>query len=699
MNVLYPPRAQCVYLIRPANERVCEFELDLVQFQLEENSERSKKPPSTSQDYYPSLPRSQCKKDFLQLPDRTRICGRMNFRRIFNFPKYHDRTAMLYFSSDDSIEDRGFDIIIRQLPNSCLNANNNVGVGTSSFNNSSAGLNQNVYVINNPSINDDPNLRFFPPTPVYTYHNQTGLQPRYNPHQQGNKGITTFVNYNVNPPWFKSQQPGVVWNDPRNVDSTGTIPLYYQNGSLATRVPPLKPVDMISILKSKNQNYDPFGTKTSNKILPFGSRLTSAVASERSFNHNNEVQFIPRSINSNPAIAIGTAQPIITTNTIDHHSNQLLQLQPLYSCDQVLSRTVEYIRSPNFPAHYPPVSRCIYTLLKSDNSVCQVQLQLLTFDLEYTPDCRSDYFQIETTGERLCGRIFNSGPKTNNQKLDYPQSTVRIINYYGHSRDLRLIFNSDRQNTASGFEIRIEQLPNSCDGAGGPTNGSGINNNNGSLMSIASISNIVSAKAFSQQELASTSLSNIRNQPSSTISQFITTTTMSTTVNNNEQFLIPQALVTPSRFNGRSNRSAALFQPQSSSLLNNEVVPLTTRICRSTGLTEDYFESDNFPSAYPVNTDCLYKIFRSNRNVCRIEVEFLHFDVGNEITASSSSPTTRNKDDFINENLLLSSSLQQTSSSSLSTTSCPNDYLEIDHVKKTKFILNLLLNLLFIYYY
>ena len=70
-------------------------------------------------------------------------------------------------------------------------------------------------------------------------------------------------------------------------------------------------------------------------------------------------------------------------------------------------------------------------------------------DLEYTTGCKSDYFLLETTGEKICGHL--SQPET------------RTINFFGHSRDLRLIFNSDRQLTAPGFEVRIEQIPNSCD--------------------------------------------------------------------------------------------------------------------------------------------------------------------------------------------------------------------------------------------
>jgi hypothetical protein len=87
----------------------------------------------------------------------------------------------------------------------------------------------------------------------------------------------------------------------------------------------------------------------------------------------------------------------------------------------------------------------------------------------------------------------------------------------------------------------------------------------------------------------------------------------------------------------------------------------TARICRTTAAIETYFESDNYPNPYPTNADCSYKIFRANRHICRVEIELVEFDVGNEIYDSAAA-----------------------TSNSLGLapvpTTCPNDYLEIDQV-------------------
>ena len=125
------------------------------------------------------------------------------------------------------------------------------------------GNNQNVYV-------NDPNLRYNP-TPIYTYHNSTGYEP-YNPNRYPQPQPPVFTQFGgsgggqpktlgtkktsssfgpLGPSY--SLVPNIL-NDPRNVDSSGTIPLFYANGSLATRIPPLKPVDMITFLK-KGKTY------------------------------------------------------------------------------------------------------------------------------------------------------------------------------------------------------------------------------------------------------------------------------------------------------------------------------------------------------------------------------------------------------------------------------------------------------------
>lgn len=408
----YGKRQQCVYFVQPMDDKTCEFELDLVQFNLEQ----------------PNNPQENCRKDYLQLPDRKRICGHHKFRRIFQFPKYHDRTSMFYFHSDDQIEDRGYEIVIRQVPNSCDNYNYNTS-GQFPTTGPPQSWNTNVYVPAN-----DPNIPagYVPPTPVFTYDNNTGgLQPYQPPLRPGSSiypngpnvikmgsgefGRKNLMPSNVNVPgyptpppyWMNTNIPNNL-NDPRNVDSSGTIPLFYANGTLATRIPPMKPVDMIPYLKKgktfvqKDNVGRSFTIHTPqdinavsfNRIPPSSS--SNFQPDEPEFQSSARIQRLPkmnerfRSFDQIPAAAAA----IDTMNVM-----------PAYNCDQTITRPVEYIRSPNFPNNYPVVTRCIYSILKSDTNVCQIHLHLLSLDLEYTTGCRNDYLHIEPTGERLCGRF------------------------------------------------------------------------------------------------------------------------------------------------------------------------------------------------------------------------------------------------------------------------------------------------------
>ncbi|OTF84230.1 CUB domain containing protein, partial [Euroglyphus maynei] len=653
----YGKRQQCVYFIQPMDDKTCEFELDLVQFNLEQ----------------PNNPQEDCRKDYLQLPDRKRICGHHKFRRIFQFPKYHDHTSMFYFHSDDQIEDRGYEIVVRQLPNSCVNYNYNTS------GQQPQPWQTNVYVPSN-----DPNIPagYVPPTPVFTYDNNTGgLQPyqpplrpgstafpnviKMGPSEFGRKNVLpSVVGYSPTPPpyWMNTNIPPNNLNDPRNVDSSGTIPLFYANGTLATRIPPMKPVDMIPFLK-KGKTFvqkDTVGRSfvihtpqdinavTFNRIP--SSSLSNNQPDEPEFQSSARIQQSPKLERFRSFDQISAAAAAIDT----------MNIMPVYNCDQTITRPVEYIRSPNFPNNYPVVTRCIYSILKSDTSVCQILLHLLSLDLEYTTGCRNDYLHIESTGEKLCGR--------------FSQPEVRVINYYGYSRDIRLIFNSDREITSSGFEVRIEQIPNSCN----EQQQSNVTTLNAMVMAIG--------RQFQQQQQQRQQQQLQQNHQPSTL---LTTLPLMTAVTSSplpttplERFNSDQPMLFAS-----SVRPPQTIEPQALTNLNQTTTTLipgmtlpNRRICKTTTAMETYFESDNFPLEYPSNLDCTYKIFRSNRNVCRLEIDFDEFNVGDENyfgPGSNNQQSTVRFDEYLNDNIAERRERQR----NRPVGECLNDFVEIDGIR------------------
>ncbi|CAG2110476.1 unnamed protein product [Medioppia subpectinata] len=142
-----------------------------------------------------------------------------------------------------------------------------------------------------------------------------------------------------------------------------------------------------------------------------------------------------------PSFITSTPTPYLTTSYTTVNNTY-------YTCDEIISSEIHVITSPNYPQNYPAITRCVYTFLKSMANVCQMRIKILDMDLEHTRHCVSDYLVIESTGERFCGQFL--------------QQEDKIINFPSFSRELRLIFNSDRQTTRTGFRLRAEQIPDSC---------------------------------------------------------------------------------------------------------------------------------------------------------------------------------------------------------------------------------------------
>lgn len=73
-------------------------------------------------------------------------------------------------------------------------------------------------------------------------------------------------------------------------------------------------------------------------------------------------------------------------------------------CDQTISDNDARITSPGYPGRFGPNYRCIYTVFRPDPSVCQLELDFLSFSLgRHNPSgCTSGAF-LELPGRtRLC---------------------------------------------------------------------------------------------------------------------------------------------------------------------------------------------------------------------------------------------------------------------------------------------------------
>lgn len=180
---------------------------------------------------------------------------------------------------------------------------------------------------------------------------------------------------------------------------------------------------------------------------------------------------------------------------------------------------------------------------------------------------------------------------------------------------MRLIFNSDRQTTGSGFEIRIEQLSNSCDET--------LQHND----------TVFARPSFYDPLLP------------------VTKMPMDTTPF--ERLQVESSPISAEALTNTNNSDIEKIAT---------MIPSTDRICRTTSIMESYLESENFPLEYPSNIDCLFKVFRANKNVCRLEIDFDEFNVGNENTFG------------INKSIIHKNEFRPVGD-------CPNDFLMIDGVR------------------
>ncbi|KAL3214636.1 hypothetical protein MRX96_034800 [Rhipicephalus microplus] len=93
----YPPNQYCLYRVWRADSSVCLLELDVRDFELNQRD---------------------CFRDYLDLPDGTQFCGQVSGTKLLEFTPGSE-TLRLKFVSDAYGSGKGFNVFLRQRPNSC----------------------------------------------------------------------------------------------------------------------------------------------------------------------------------------------------------------------------------------------------------------------------------------------------------------------------------------------------------------------------------------------------------------------------------------------------------------------------------------------------------------------------------------------------------------------------------------------------
>ncbi|XP_067139271.1 LOW QUALITY PROTEIN: cubilin-like [Centruroides vittatus] len=108
-------------------------------------------------------------------------------------------------------------------------------------------------------------------------------------------------------------------------------------------------------------------------------------------------------------------------------------------CDEEFTEAEFDLNSPNYPEEYATNLNCLYTIKRSNTSICRLEMMILSFDVESSSGCEYDYLEID--GERLCGTLEN---------------VTRTYSFRDFQKTLR--FKTDSATTRSGFKIRLKQI-------------------------------------------------------------------------------------------------------------------------------------------------------------------------------------------------------------------------------------------------
>lgn len=434
---IYGPNMRCRYTLLRLNSGVCRVQISFKRFNLENSY--------------------GCRKDYLELPDRSRLCGRYTGTRTYDFKQDF---LNLYFISDRFRADSGFEIEVRQLQNSCLNPVAQRGCDRT--------VSRDIEIIRSPEYPSD-----YPPGSycVYTVRRsrpgicqvrldmidfdvEDGLDctadsltfenngERLCGFRSGSSKVLPFPreadelrmvftsDITTNRKGFEikvTQEAGGCFRaplSPGSVPSSSSQPtqgtcgrLHYSSGVLESpRHPFAYPPNLdchywihraspsVCRAQLRFSRFDvgsPLGGVCTSDYLDIqGTRYCG-----RRDGQTLIVDF-PEGKNS--------LELILHSDSVSEKSGfhlDVTQLSsgcirpplPAESCDQTVRRESFQLMSPGFrQGGYPPSTHCVYTVKKHDFRVCALQVKMEAFDLEQDSGCSKDYLQFNNL--RFCGK-------------------------------------------------------------------------------------------------------------------------------------------------------------------------------------------------------------------------------------------------------------------------------------------------------
>ncbi|XP_064458407.1 cubilin-like isoform X3 [Ornithodoros turicata] len=347
----YGPNQRCRYTVVRLNPFVCRVEFTFKRFNLETSY--------------------GCRKDYVELPDRSRLCGRYTGTKVFEF----NQDAMnLYFVSDSYVANSGFEIEVHQLINSCLEraptrpSNSVLPYGTCGRLRSAAGR------LDSPRY-----PAFYPPNLDCNY-------------------------------WIHKSSPEVC-----------RAQLYFTRFDLGTYLGGRCPFDFLDIQGTKY-----CGRRDGQALIVDFPYKRDTIVLRLHTDHTSQKSGFRIQVRQMTTGCARSLQP---------------QSSPRVSCNQVFTTEEFQIVSLGFRrGGYLPNTDCAYVIKKSDFRVCALEIKIDAFDLEDDADCDKDYLQFNEV--KLCGK--------------QAYGATRTIEFLDD--ELKVHFHSNPTINGAGFFVSAKQV-------------------------------------------------------------------------------------------------------------------------------------------------------------------------------------------------------------------------------------------------
>ncbi|GIX97872.1 cubilin [Caerostris extrusa] len=399
----YESGLRCHYKIRRPDPSTCTVELDFRLFDV-----------ATS---------AGCSEDYLQLPDNSRLCGTQTTSKALDYSSVGSDVMTLTFVTDSIGAGRGFDIVIRQLPNSC-----SIRPPRTSCD---ASLTEERFVIHSPGYPDD-----YPADVlcVYTVRRldrsvcQVQVEFLDFDLEEAPDCGSDFVQLQKN-----GERHCGVKSPPTTMLSFGDgdeLRLVFRSDSVSSR----RGFEA-RLRQMRNSCYRPIGPANARPLrvphrapqsgrvpggavflaLRRGLREPGPLRSRLLGSERGPLLRQERWTESSGGFPRDQSELVLhfKTDSYQQLSGFRIETKQLTSgcppaqnktCEQTFSSESFQVISPGYQSgSYPDGAECRYTVRKSSFQVCALQVKFYTFDLEQSEECSSDYLLIAE--QKLCGRM------------------------------------------------------------------------------------------------------------------------------------------------------------------------------------------------------------------------------------------------------------------------------------------------------